>query len=233
MEDLVNKDIYHPPDDHEDYACRVSYSKGVANWIVYQVQELIAVRIYNLTDKPVYADDMLAAIRSLVIRDSKLIIKRISLKIFNIYHSQFTKIKEFVYEFRDMYLTLKRLKLAMTPYLMIICLLNKIESELPNWVPLVEQDITKCQDKLVKSDFLNMCTKVMEKSHDLHKEQSFAHTAITKAPKKVKESSKKTKNWPPRGVSWEEHCNNLREASPRSVTSKCGYCKVIERPVSI
>ncbi|EED11570.1 hypothetical protein TSTA_008660 [Talaromyces stipitatus ATCC 10500] len=239
--DLIDKSIPRPHVGSAHYKIWKKLSLKVAGWLSATLSRDVGTKVQTITVNVDYADDLLAAIRTICKGEAD---SQAGWRAWTDFRKcdrhQYATCEAYIHALRAKHSDAERDGFGVQPCQLIITLLHSIETDLPTWVTLKMEQYKDVKSKNM-DDFHQLCSEALEKCQGLKFSMGNAannfnpSTPATpkstdgREDKKRKERdpdtpNEKKRNAPKPGVSVEEWLKKLRKW--RSRDDNCGYCGI-------
>ncbi|KAJ9294210.1 hypothetical protein DTO271G3_7072 [Paecilomyces variotii] len=161
---LIDSNIPRPTSTDQDaYNRWRKMSLSIRSCITAQLDLEIIKELRQLPNKPIYADEYIDAIQTIVIGARHIERRTVWKAAVRTYRHQYGSIEQFVVAYCDVWQRANNLNLTITPWCAAILLLGELEKELPDWT--TDQYCSWPKDKsttMTESEFQQLCREAID-----------------------------------------------------------------------
>ncbi|GKZ34174.1 hypothetical protein AbraIFM66950_004358 [Aspergillus brasiliensis] len=165
LQDLVDPDLPHPKEDHENYAGWHNYSQRLQIWLIGQISNEVLSKFRLSVDKKDFADEAYKAIKKAILGRGIVGRQNVVYNLVKKTRDDCSTARQYVEDFKNNYILAKELQCGIPPFTASLLMLWEIRPDFPTWVECVECAMPDdAGSTYTDNDFFTLCRNAVEQS---------------------------------------------------------------------
>lgn len=165
LQDLVDRDLSRPEENHKNYIRWHSCSKRLQIWLTRQLSGEVMEEFVSSVDDKDFADEAYKVIRRIVLGHGVVRCQNVAYKLVRMTRADYSTAGQYIENFKNIYILAKQLQCGLPPFTASLLMLREILHDIPTWVAMIEQTMpADAGSTYTDNDFFTLCRNAIEQS---------------------------------------------------------------------